>query len=417
MNVKGLYFFFLFSIFLTRFPPLYFFGVKNAIFTTEALSVVLLILIFPLLVWGIHKYGKNRMDMEDYLIVIFVFFQSISVVGIVNSEIFLQRYSKIIIGLLIYLVVSYLKKSRNKFRYDLMKTLVIGFIPVIILQLVLLVFPNYYVSFGKLFIYDNVYQTTLVNLARGKLFDDTYSIIIVPILLFFLFRRTQLVVKIILLCLFLSFAVVAFASNFRTFFITFIATSFLTILFLRGVGKRGWIILLLIAFFTVSAIPINNALISDNGFTVIDRLLLQDNSRDYSTIDWRFRMFQESIDMSLSRPFGVGLGNFYDFLPQNYKLLSPNKESSQAQIAIDALQSGPHNIFFQYLAETGFTGLISFIALLTYFVKKDIGILKGKNNEKKTLIMSFWALVLTVQAFPAINLAFYSLFFLLRAAI
>ena len=127
-------------------------------------------------------------------------------------------------------------------------------------------------------------------------------------------------------------------------------------------------------------------------------------------------MFKESVHMANSNPFGVGLGNFFDQLSN--KNLPTGASDSMNKISLGALTAGTHNIFFQYLAESGYIGLISFCILLLLFAFKDFKILNSPTNSiKKTFILSFWTLIIIVQFFPAINLSFYTIFFLLRAHI
>lgn len=415
---------FLLALFLLRFPPLYYFGVQNTFFTTHVISVIIFIFLFLVSIYKAYKEKKQTLyfNTETVLILIFFITQSLSIIGAQNILVFLQRYSKIFIGLSLYLLIkAYINKYKNKAEFFdfIIKVLLFGSTIAIFLQLLLFVFPDIYFGVGQYFIYKNVLDITQAHFAFGKLFDDSYLEIIIPTLIFYISNKKEknsnLFTNILYFTLVLIIGFISFISNFRYRFLAFLFSLFFSFsIFKSRVNTLKIAIgtfLILLTFQLGSSISTQIV-----GHDLIDRILLQSKIEDYGTVEWRLNMYQESSDMGRAHLFGVGLGNFYDNLQGN-KFISPIAPERQ-KTSLGALTGGPHNIFFQVLAETGLAGLLSFISLIIFFIYKDFNLIKKKvMKEKPVLIASFWTLMIIAQFIPSINLTFYSLFFIFRAII
>lgn len=411
---------FLLSIFLIKFPPFYFLPIKNPIFTTHGFFIFLLIMFFLYILINIKEENKPFFNKEKLLLLLFLIVQSTSLVCANNISIFLQRYYKILVGYLIFITAKYFVKKSGKKRnlvQRVMRVIFIASASVLIVQLTTFFFPKIFSSIGRILIYNNLFDIVLANYNVGKLYDNTYLEIIIPILTLGFIRAKKNYQKVIFFSLILIYGFLSFVSNFRYRFLAFIFSIFFSsLVFFKPKKLLSSIFLLIFSIILVFTIS-NFVLIKSNNNTVIDRIFLKDEEKDLGTIKWRFKMFGNSISIANRNALGIGLGNFYDNLSIKDKDLN-NVFGVKKQIALGALTSGPHNIFFQFLAETGYFGLLTFIVLLIFFLKKDFFYLSKKNqNEKKALIIMFWTLIFIVQFFPAINLTFYSMFFLLRALI
>ncbi len=158
-------------------------------------------------------------------------------------------------------------------------------------------------------------------------------------------------------------------------------------------------------------------LYSVQGYTVLDRFLLQ-NQSDISTVTSRIQRWEMAFEMGLSSPvIGVGLGNYYDYLPLQYQ--KSYSGYSFIREEYNAAATDTHDIFFQIFAETGILGLGTFVALLFYFIKKDFRLLRQNNAElSKALVVSFWTLFIYSLFNPSLTTITYpSLFWLLRVII
>jgi O-antigen ligase len=109
--------------------------------------------------------------------------------------------------------------------------------------------------------------------------------------------------------------------------------------------------------------------------------------------------------------FGVGLGNFYNFLSNSYKKKSINPWVNDLQ---QITFNDPHNILLSIGAENGFLALLFFTLLLLFFLKKDMKNFFGKKIINKILILSFWNLFLLGLQEPTYTLGYQILFWVLR---
>lgn len=415
---------FLFSIFLFRFPPIYFLGIPNSLLTTEAIAILLVCLIFIVL---FVRNWKNKapfsVDLEIVLVLCFFFTQSISVLAADNISSFLYAYWKIILGMIIFIIGKYsLFSTESKFANRVLKTLIFGAVAGGTMQLFLFFFPHIYNLVGKIFVYSNVFNITNANASIGKIIDDTYFEIVTPILIYFLFT-TKKSNRNLLFVLYFIAGFLAFVSNLRARFLIFVFSSIFSLIFFMGFRKIRKKLSLSTAIIVVTLLIFLGSIASHafSGYTVIDRFLLAQKAEDYSTIEWRFNMYKVSFELALSNPIlGIGLGNMYDALPSNFKSYPTFYlvgYSNKQQISDLALRGGTHNIFFQIFGETGFLGITSFLTLLIYWAKKDMSVLVTPNGIKKTYILSFWTLIGIAQFFPATNPMFFMLLFLFRSFI
>jgi O-antigen ligase len=211
---------------------------------------------------------------------------------------------------------------------------------------------------------------------------------------------------------------ISFVSNFRVRFLVSLIGLIGYFLFInpfKGAKLKTMTILLLIGgmiFFTYKT------MIRLQGFSVVERFFLEDKTEDVNTIRFRIGMLTQAYDIGLKSPiFGVGLGNFYDNLPlfgkKNIYTISPLKTKDNL-----SLLQHPHNSLAQTFVESGLFGLLAFLLLLGYFVKEDVEILFGKeNNLEKALIVGFWSLFVYSLFTPPQILVYYVHFWLLRILI
>jgi O-antigen ligase len=161
---------------------------------------------------------------------------------------------------------------------------------------------------------------------------------------------------------------------------------------------------------------LDQGMVASKGFSVVDRLMNKDVYEDQMTIKWRIEVFKESAEMGFSSPFGIGLRNFYDwtYFRSKAKFLSTDFELLTKEAVVD----GPHNIVAQFLAETGYVGLLIFLLMLATFASRDLKIIRSKQElwlEKATIILVFWGFIFATVFYPATSLSFYISFFLFRA--
>ncbi|OGH16144.1 MAG: hypothetical protein A3C30_02875 [Candidatus Levybacteria bacterium RIFCSPHIGHO2_02_FULL_40_18] len=409
---------FIIAVFLLRIPPLYFTGIKNIFLTTHSIVVLTIPLIF-LYLFSQRLYYKKRLPYlntpEALFVVIFFATQSLSIFGASNVEIFLQRYVKIIFGIIVFIAVKELVAIDKKIIYKVPIAIIAGGLITFGLQLILFFAPDVYFQLGETLIYKNVYSITITNFSVGKIFDDSFLQTVTPFIIYYLASSKNKLIIPVLVSAMVGMGMVDFASNFRYRVIAYVV-SLASSLGLIFRFKRNLIIVIGIVFLIFLVLPnVDKYLRQNVGFSFVDRILLESETRDIASIEWRLSAFEQSIQMASTNIFGVGLGNFFD---KSQFVNIPKTNFPNYTITIEALKAGPHNIFFQILAETGLPGLTSLVILLAYFVRKDLHIIKDKMSGIKTAyVLGFWTLILIGQFFPTNNFTFFTLFFLFRGAL
>ncbi|NMB92243.1 MAG: hypothetical protein GYA31_01280 [Parcubacteria group bacterium] len=130
-----------------------------------------------------------------------------------------------------------------------------------------------------------------------------------------------------------------------------------------------------------------------------------------NSVEFRLNQIKTAYYIGTNKIFGVGLGNYYDFLT---KKIDPSLSTSEKLIKIGS-EEYVHNIFGSTMAETGIIGLSIFIILLAYFIRRDIQFIKKRDNIYKiAIIISFWSLFSYSLFNPAVSINYQIIFFGLR---
>jgi hypothetical protein len=334
--------------------------------------------------------------------------QSVSVITAANISAFSSAYEKILASAILFILSLYFIQNER----DVKKIILILFIATtasFILQALIFFYPGIILSAGK-YLLNNTYQELVdLNINRGRVYVGNYDEMLIPIVLYFLIERKE---KVLFGFFAILISVFSFISNFRTriVMLAFSILSF-TLIFLKKIKKfLIFLIIIPIIFYFLYSF-----LYQETGYTVIDRLLLT-NPGDYGAITNRVSRWEYSLEIGLSSPvFGVGLGNYYDYLsPAEQKVFTTSSEVENE----NALAAPyPHSIFFNTFAETGAFGFSALILLLVYFLEKDISVLRGENGLSKVFVISFWTLFIYGTVNPTDQIAFQSLFWLLRVLI
>jgi len=280
-------------------------------------------------------------------------------------------------------------------------------------------FSPQFVNFLYKFIHPSVLDIFVFNVNRGRLYFESYGEVFLPIILYLFFKEKLLFKKIIYWLVVLGIILLAFWSNYRDRFVVVCFSLFTTLMIFRKDIFKIKIKQNVIFLFATVLIFIGGFfyIYQTRGYSVIDRLLLQDKEEDISSLVSRGILINEAVSIGRQFPLlGVGIGNHYDHLPsfmknQRYRMIGQNRNF------LDATLLYPHNLFVQIFVETGLLGLLFFLFILGVFIKKDFKILKSKNDLYKALIVSFWALILYAMFNPRTYLTFYTNFFVLRVLI
>lgn len=396
---KLLFYLFILSVFFFKIPNFYllpFF--PSSFLTTQAFSRVFIFFIFCYQLIFKKKVFEKMIRKNCFLIfLIFLFFlvQSLSIIWAVNLFAFFSRYKDVVLGFVSFFVFfSYQKEKRL-----IIKVFIFSLIVNYLYQFFLVWQPYLTFKILKNFVYEKHLALVEAKLINERVYTDTYDEMVVPFLMMSLSAK-----KFFLLILNFLFS---FISNIRTRVLMAVFAFFSSFFVFKKVDQKKvfglFLSFLLVGYF------IGEMLRLFFGFSYVDRFFLEDKTRDLNPLSFREKQIFQSVDMAKSYLFGVGLGNYFDYLTglekNRYLFYYPYQKTGY----FGALEY-VHNLFGLILSEVGFFSLLNFLLIILIFLKKDVKILKSKDQEKKALLISFWTVFL-YGLFNPITVGSYQFFF------
>jgi len=253
---------------------------------------------------------------------------------------------------------------------------------------------------------DNAYRGVITDSIKNRYFINIFDNTLIPlgfITLQLLKKTLNKVVIFILIFLIVFFAAV---SDFRGQFAIALVALFVSILIVKKRAAQG---LVLLGVFLLLLLTINSLkYISVNS---INRIV-DPSPADYETIEGRIFYWKKAMDIGKAFPmFGVGLGNFYEYI-NNIAL----RKSTSPENLLNTW-THPHNVFFATLAESGVIGLVSYSIIIIYFFFYDLINFKNKPYQIKLLVVAFWCLFSYSLIYPAVKITYGVLFWSLRVLI
>ena len=397
------------SILLVSLPPFY---LLFSFLNIHSLAKIIWLLLFLYLAHRFYQ-KKTAHGVNSTLIFLFALFfisQSASIISAINANAFLQKYEDFFFSALFFLISLFFIDSHRSVRKIIY--ILIGAVFVnALFQGIIFFNPDFFLNIGRSFLHEGYLEIININIQRSRVYSEVYDEVLVPIIISLWVGGAGK--KAILLPSLLLISFFSFVSNFRTRFLM-LALSFMGtfIVFIKEFKKYFLAIgiVLVLFYFLYSAV------FSRLGFTVIERMLLEDRGEDVVTVTSRISNWVKSVEIGLSAPIlGVGLGNYYEYLDFPMKQVLTSLEFVKRENELASFY--PHNIFFEIFAESGFLGLFSFILLLSYFVKKDLSLIIEGNPLGKAFVISFWVLIGHALFNPASTVKYLVYFWLLRVII
>lgn len=399
------------SFFLVRLPPLLTpFGLSShIIFRLISLIILIKLIIFD--------KKEMRFSLVAGSLLIFFIFQSLSVINVLNFNTFLYFFERLVATTIFTLIGSLLINSHKQVN-TLIKLVSLTVAVNVFLEMSMFFFPPL-VNFLYRFIHPSVLDIFVFNVNRGRLYFESYGEVFLPIIIYLFINEKKIPRKIIYWLISLGIILLAFWSNYRDRFVVVCFSLFTTLIIFRKTLFKIKLKQNIIFLLTTTLIFFGGFfyIYQAKGYSMIDRLLLQDKEEDVGSLVSRGILINEAVSISKkSLLTGVGLGNYYDHLPsfmknRRYQMIGQNRNF------LDATLLYPHNLFAQIFVETGLLGLLSFLFILGIFLRKDFMMLKNNESISKALIISFWALILYAMFNPRTYLTFYTNFFILRVFI
>ena len=402
---RNLYFL---SLFLILLPTMY---LIPFVPSTHSLAVLIWGFLFIYLIVKKNALSELVNKNRSLLTVFMIFFiaQSLSVITATDYQSFVSAYEKVIsIGIFLFLSLYFIA-SKNELELFIKLLFTVTGIN-LLTELFIFLSPNLFLTLVQRFYNKDYLDLVNINIQRYRIYIEAYDEILIPLILYYWIRNEN---KKIMLPFAVGIAVFSFLSLIRTKVVMFVLSVIAsTLIFFKEIKRVVIFIFLTLGVFTLMYLFLFNF----DPYTVVDRFLLTYGT-DQATISSRIERWQISFEMALSSPFfGVGLGNYYDYLPSNLQQSVSSDSLAKQEFNIAALD--PHDIFSSVIAETGGVGITAFLIMLGYFVKEDAGTMfKKKNMFSGVFIISFWTLFVYALFNPSTSISYQSLFWVLRAVI
>ena len=396
------------ALILIRIPPFYFFPIiKSSLLTTHTLARVFLILLSVDFAWNKRYKNISTRQWELFGLFMLVFFaHSISLINAIDSQVFLLRYKDLVFpGILLLCSFVAVRKIDDVVKV-LMGSLIFNFI----YQLIMFFAMGVYLSLAKIFVYEGHASFVGFNLARGRIFIETYDEIVLPIVLGFAKNWKYLKRSWVRMGVIVMVAVPTLLSNFRSrLLMLLIGLGGLMLKFGKNIKVVGlWLLSILILAMAADRISL-----SVLGFSLIDRVFLRDRYEDVQSLESRVEGISESFYLANQYfPLGIGMGNYFYNLPMSKQNLFFGIVTKYGEVLTSALN--PHNIFAQIAVETGYLGLCIYLFVLYKFAYEDYQFLR-KNKYMKFFSIAFWVLFSYAVFNPSTTLTFNSLFWFTRS--
>ena len=264
----------------------------------------------------------------------------------------------------------------------------------------------------QVFLYPKYWEVVKLNLIRDRFFIEMQEPALIPILIYLGIKSPSKKYTFFYFLLWILEIFLSTISNFRSLFFMAIVSTYISLFYMvKKIKYSLFLTSLLIMVFIITGYI--SAFYANRN--TIDRIVFA-TKEETQTLISRIDLWKYSLDLGKAFSLtGVGLGNFYEYLPFKYHHTGTTNPN---QIKLNFLSShNPHNIIFELLSETGFIGLCSYIFLLIYFIRTDKDIFSNKKKEIYPFIISFWTLFLYAAWNPAFTTSFWILFWVLRVLI
>jgi len=368
---------FVFILFLFKLPNFYLIPILKASFlTTHVLARGLLFLLFILNIKKItYLFSRNKIF---FIVLLLFLIQSFSILQSFNTISFLSRYKELIVGFMAFYTALLFRKKYK----ILMDLLLITTILSVLIQLVLIIFPDILTQLFSRILYYKLYDLVVINLARGRTYFETFDEIVIPIIFYLLvIEKKHGSKKFVLLFLFIIMTSLAIISGWRIRLAMLFFGSIASAFFVKD--KVRYIVVLILSFSFL--ISLFNFAYKNNTFTRLE--LTEENTL---SLESRIDQLSSTLTILEGKPLGIGLGNYYDYLPgyaKNSKYLITGKlQQQQGLIA----EENVHNIFGLIAVESGIPAIIIFITLLLFFVRNDYCLIRMKDYPKISFMIGFW---------------------------
>jgi len=339
-----------------------------------------------------------------WMYLIFLLSQAISIVNAFNIYGYMEMMEEYVIMGMFILSTLWISQQKNPGKTFL--TVIMAVTSIDLAQYTILyLFPDI-VNSGISGYFNQEYLSIInFNLGRGRIYFESYAEAYLPLLLFVGINKSGLLQK----ASFVSTAtliIFSYITNFRSKFITLIFSLLSSIIILSN--KIKTLLLVLIPSLIITLVF--------SGNIVLERFNISSDWENLRTIESRLVNWEMALDMGIQNPiFGVGSGNYFDYVDSSLKRSVTIFKDIEREFSLGIID--PHNILAKTFAETGLVGILGLVALLVFFIYKDVSILKSKNTFPKLLVVGFWTIFIYSLANPGFTSKYLMNYWLFRLMI
>jgi len=412
-----------FGLFCFRLPNInLFIGNQNQFFTLQAIARFLIITSFISLIikrlLKKHEKTNNHIDyLEMFFILTLFVISTLTIIVAVNPTSFWERYKEILLGLMLYFLCKETIILPSKFNFIILLTTVCTVIYELFLHISQVINAGLMQLFSQIIAYKH-WQMVALKLSENKYQVDYYNEIFIPLIFTLLISEKSKIRQLFLIILLSLIVTLSILSNIRTRLLCSIIGILIAVYINRKKINIKKYIILLFGFFIIQLIiVINIQLFLRSDFLFYERWTLDEYSRDFKPLQSRLSQIEDSMQVASNNILGVGLGNYYEYINSNPTKRFLYQPSNYADKWHSGGLEDVHNVFGQYLVETGPIGFLFFVLLLTIFFKNDLLLINVKRSFIPSYITAFWIFFVIIMLNPFVPGSLIYIFWVLRGII
>lgn len=407
------------ALFFIRIPSFYILPIQSTLSLSHNLARLLLLLASLISIFVSTKRSKH---INYYVGFAFLFFSSstISFLFSLNYSSYLSVYKDIIFVMLVIFII-YKSFHKHDLNY-IIQAIYASSLVNLILQGLYFLFPEAISSFMHLFLHQGSLDFFMYQAGRQRFFGDSFDEIFTCLfVLNFLSKKTN-TLKFVNLLVVIGIFIITLLSNWRSKIVLFFFSFFFGVYYyIQSKLRFKSDILYKFVLLSLILIIVGIYVAQNNHNTSIKRITEFSESNN-SMILSRFDLWESAVDIGKHHSiFGVGFGNFYEYLDRKTKENNQNNPQrntlgyTKPFIVID----DPHNIFFSTFSSLGIIGLAILVLNLVYWLIFDLRVVKFQMDKKNhlSLFVAFWTLFLYALFNPWLYFSFLIPFWLLRTLI
>lgn len=374
-----------YALFLFRIPNFYIIPlIHNSLLTTQGVGRIILLFFILSVLYFKRRKVIIALNTENILIISLLIVQTFSILTAINIAAFLMRYKDIIISVMLFFAIKVIKIDLRM----IVKIIIITTVINSLYAILVIYFPITH-QFFSIMTYDRYFNLVLSDIERGRYYATSYDEVVIPLLL----SEGKLFLAAIV-------SAITLVANFRT---KILALFFVFISYILSVRDERITKHKIKIAIGITLIGLLSATFSISTENYLERLNVGD-SEQVQTITSRNE--QVALGFDLGRmPLGVGLGNYYDYIPTQDKrnIFSTKNE----QVRMREVHDSIHNNFASVLAESGYLAFIIYSALILNFLRLDIFfLLQQRAGDKKLFILMFWGIFIYGFLNPGVALSY-----------